>query len=76
MERFLLLWDEIDDWAGTSRHLVSAAAAELGVYAGPLLSAGSALALWLFMPHSHMNAALLGLTATLWGGYRKSLPNS
>jgi hypothetical protein len=40
------------------------------------LSAASALALWFFMPHSHINAALLGLTATLWGGYRKSLPNA
>ena len=76
MERFLLLWDEIDDWAGAGRHLAAATAAELAAYAGPLLSAGSALALWLLMPHSHINAALLGLTATLWGGYRKSLPNA
>jgi hypothetical protein len=76
MERFLLLWDEIDDWAGASRHLAGSAAAELSAYVGPLLSAGSALALWLFMPHAHVNAALLGLTATIWGGYRKTLPDA
>ena len=76
MERFLLLWDEIDDWTGAGRHLIATSAAELAASLGPLLSAASALALWFFMPHSHINAALLGLTATLWGGYRKSLPDA
>jgi hypothetical protein len=70
MERLLFLWDELDDWAGAGRHLAAAAAAEIAVLAGPLLSASSALALWFLVPQSHMNAALLGLTATFWGSYR------
>ena len=73
MERLLFLWDELDDWAGAGRHLAAAAAAEIAVLAGPLLSASSALALWFLVPQSHMNAALLGLTATFWGSYRTRL---
>jgi hypothetical protein len=73
MERLLFLWDELDDWAGAGRHLAISTAAEVALLAGPLLSASSALALWFLVPQSHMNAALLGLTATFWGGYRKLL---
>ena len=74
MEFFLFLWDEIDDWAGAGRHLAAATAAEFAVLSGPLLSAGSALALWFIVPpQSHVNAALLVLTATFWGTYRKGL---
>jgi len=77
MERFLFLWDEIDDWTGAGRHLAAAAASEVAVLCGPLLSAGSAVALWFMVPQSHLNAALLGLTATFWGSYRKlSDPNA
>jgi hypothetical protein len=73
MEFLLFLWDEIDDWAGAGWHLAAATAAEFAVLSGPLLSAGSALALWFIVPQSHVNAALLGLTATFWGTYKKSL---
>ena len=73
MERLLFLWDVMDDWAGAGRHLAASAAAEVAVLAGPILSASSALALWFFVPQSHMNAALLGLTATFWGSYRTRL---
>jgi hypothetical protein len=73
MEFLLLLWDEIDDWAGACRHLAASVAAEFAALTGPLLSAGSALALWFIVPQAHVNAALLGLTATFWGTYRKSL---
>jgi hypothetical protein len=73
MERLLFLWDEIDDWTGAGRHLAASTAAEFAVLAGPLLSASSALALWFFVPASHMNAALLGLTATFWVSYRTRL---
>ena len=67
MERLLFLWDELDDWAGLGRHLAASAGAELA----PLASAGAAMALWFIVPASHVNAALLGLTATFWGTYRK-----
>jgi hypothetical protein len=70
MERLLYLWDEIDDWTGAGRHLAASAASELAILAAPLLSAGSAVALWCLLPQAHLNAALLGLTATLWGSYR------
>jgi hypothetical protein len=73
MDRILLFWDEIDDWAGAGRHLAAAVASELVVLAGPLLSAGSAVAAWFMLPQFHMNAALLGLTATFWGSYRTRL---
>jgi hypothetical protein len=69
MERLLLLWDELDDWAGIGRHWLASAASELA----PVASAGLALALWFIVPQSHVNAAVLGLTATLWGSYRKVL---
>jgi hypothetical protein len=71
MERLLFLWDELDDWTGIGRHLALSAASELAVLAGPLLSAGSAVAVWFMVPQAHVNAALLGLTATFWGSYRK-----
>jgi hypothetical protein len=73
MEFLLYLWDEIDDWAGAGRHLAAATVAEFAVLSGAFLSAGSALALWCIVPQSHLNAALLGLTATFWGTRRKSL---
>lgn len=69
MERLLLVWDELDDWAGVGRHLAATTAAELA----PLASAGAAIALWFIVPQSHLNAALLGLTTTFWGTYRKRL---
>src|ERR1700720_4610577 len=59
MEHLLYLWDEIDDWTGACRHLAAAAAAELAVLAAPLLSAGSAVAVWFILPQAHLNAALL-----------------
>jgi hypothetical protein len=73
MEHLLFLWDELDDWTGAGRHLAAAAAAELAVLAAPLLSAGSAVAIWFMVPQAHLNAALLGLTATFWGSYRHRL---
>ena len=70
MELFLLLWDELDDLAGAGRHLAATAAAELVTLAAPLVSAGSALAIYFLLPQAQMNAALLGLTASYWGSYR------
>ncbi|HSY06973.1 MAG TPA: hypothetical protein VK820_00380 [Steroidobacteraceae bacterium] len=71
MERLLFLWDEIDDLTGAGRHLAASAAGELAVFAGPLLSAGSAVAAWFMAPQAHLNAALLILTASFWGSYRR-----
>jgi hypothetical protein len=73
MELLLFLWDEIDDWAGAVRHLTAGAAAELAALSRPLLSAGSALALWCIVPPAHVNAALLGLSVTFCGTFRKRL---
>jgi len=72
MERLLLLWDEFDDLTGAGRHLVLCVASSLGAVATPLVSAGSALAIWFVAPQLHLNGAFLGLTAAFWGTYRLS----
>jgi hypothetical protein len=50
MERLLLLWDELDDFAGTFRHLAASAVEEVGAVSAPVTAAVSALVLWLFRP--------------------------
>jgi len=40
-ERFLHLWDELDDLAGICRHVASSTAAELVADAAPLIAAAS-----------------------------------
>ena len=74
MEQLLLLWDEIDDWAGAGRHLFLATAAEIAALSRILLSAGSSLALWCIVPPGHVNAALLGISAAFWGTFRRLQP--
>jgi hypothetical protein len=50
MEFLLLLWDEMDDWAGASRHLASSAVSELRSLSVPFVSAASALVVWILLP--------------------------
>jgi hypothetical protein len=73
MEQLLFLWDEVDDWAGAGRHWLVATAAEIAALAGPILSAGSALALWWFVPPGHVDAALLGISAAFRGTFGRRL---
>lgn len=73
MERFLLLWDELDDLTGAGRHLVASAASSLGALSGAVTSAAVALAIWFIAPQLHVNAAFLGLTAAFWGTYRSGM---
>jgi hypothetical protein len=46
MERLLLLWDELDDFAHACRHLATYAVEEVGAAASPVTAAVSALFLW------------------------------
>ncbi len=39
MEFMLLLWDELDDWAGACRHVAGEMASEIGASAAPLATA-------------------------------------
>jgi hypothetical protein len=48
MERLLLLWDELDDFANACRHLATSAVEEVGAVSAPVTAAVSALALWFF----------------------------
>ena len=73
MEFLLLLWDELDDWAGACRHVLSGAASEVAALSAPLMTAGSAAAVWLLMPQFRLHAALLTVSATLRGAYRHFL---
>ena len=53
MERLLLLWDELDDFAHACRHLATSAVEEVGTVAAPVtaaVSTVSALVLWFFNP--------------------------
>jgi hypothetical protein len=53
MERLLLLWDELDDFAHACRHLATSAVEEVGAVSAPVsaaVSTVSALVLWLFNP--------------------------
>jgi hypothetical protein len=53
MERLLLLWDELDDFAHACRHLATSAVEEVGAVSAPVtavVSTLSALVLWLFKP--------------------------
>jgi hypothetical protein len=50
MEILLLLWDEMDDWAGASRHLASSTLNELTSLSAPFVSAASALVVWILLP--------------------------
>jgi hypothetical protein len=73
MEFLLHLWDEVDDLTGACRHLATYAVAEAAALSAPLVTAGSALGVWLLLPQFRMNAALLAGTATFWGAYRHLL---
>jgi hypothetical protein len=46
MERLLLLWDELDDFAGACRHLAASAVEEVGAASAPVTAAVSAVFLW------------------------------
>jgi hypothetical protein len=46
MEVFLHLWDELDDLASAGRHVLTSAASEFVDGAAPLLTAASALGVW------------------------------
>ncbi len=47
MERLLLLWDELDDFACACRHLATSAVEEVGAVSAPVTAAVSAFAVWL-----------------------------
>jgi len=73
MEFILLLWDELDDWAGACRHVVTGAVSEVAALSAPLMAGGSAAAVWLLLPQYRLHAALLTISATFWGAYRHFL---
>ena len=70
MEFLLLLWDELDDWSGACRHVAGSALAEVATLGAPLATASSAVAAWLLLPQTYMNAALPAFTVTFWGAYQ------
>jgi hypothetical protein len=70
MEAFLHLWDELDDLAHACRHVATAAAVEALAGAAPIMTAASALWIYLTLPDLRPGAALLAGTATFWGAYR------
>jgi hypothetical protein len=47
MERFLHLWDELDDLAHACRHVAGAAASEVAAMSRPLVSAAATACAWL-----------------------------
>jgi hypothetical protein len=71
MERFLLLWDELDDWTGACRHLTASAVNEVSGLTAPLAVVASALGGWVMLSHSRLLAALHAVTQ---GSYRDLLP--
>lgn len=73
MEFMLLLWDELDDAAGTCRHLATTALVEAAALSTPLLAWGSALGVWLLAPQLRVNAALLAGSVTFFDVYRRTL---
>jgi hypothetical protein len=73
MEIFLHLWDELDDLTHACRHLATAAAIEALAGAAPIMTAASALWIYLVLPDVRAAAALLAGTATFWGTYRQLL---
>jgi len=73
MEVFLHLWDELDDLTHACRHLATAAAIEALGNAAPIMTAASALWIYLMLPDLRAGAALLAGTASFWGTYRQLL---
>lgn len=73
MEIFLHLWDELDDLTHACRHLATAAAVEVLTGAAPIMTAASALWIYLMLPDLRAGAALLAGTASFWGTYRQLL---
>lgn len=47
MERFLLLWDDLDDMSAACRHMTVCAMDEVAELSGAVAAAASAFALWL-----------------------------
>jgi hypothetical protein len=54
MERLLLLWDDLDDFACACRHVAASAAQEVVAVSAPMASTVAAvfssLFMWLFLP--------------------------
>ena len=73
MEVFLHLWDELDDLTHACRHLATAAAIEALAGAAPIMTAASALWIYLMLPDVRAAAAVLAGSATFWGTYRQLL---
>jgi hypothetical protein len=48
MERFLLLWDDLDDISAACRHVTVSAMDEVGQISGAVSGAIVAFALWIF----------------------------
>jgi hypothetical protein len=73
MEVFLHLWDELDDLTHACRHLATAAAIEALAGAAPIMTAASALWIYLTLPDVRAAAEVLAGSATFWGTYRQLL---
>jgi hypothetical protein len=73
MEVFLHLWDELDDLTHACRHVATAAAIEALAGTAPIMTAASALWIYLTLPDLRAGAALLAGTAAFWGTYRQLL---
>jgi hypothetical protein len=71
MERFLLLWDELDDWTGACRHLTASAVNEVSGLTAQLAVAASALGGWVVLSHARAVAAV---HAVIQSTYRDLLP--
>jgi hypothetical protein len=73
MEVFLHLWDELDDLTHACRHVATATVVEALAGAAPIMTAASALWIYLMLPDLRAGAALLAGSATFWATYRQLL---
>ncbi|HUN76113.1 MAG TPA: hypothetical protein VMU40_16465 [Steroidobacteraceae bacterium] len=68
MERLLLLWDEMDDLAGTCRHVALSTVDEVASLAAPIAAAASALTAGLLTLHWQAHLALAVRQSIPWLG--------
>jgi hypothetical protein len=67
VERLLLLWDEMDDWASTCRYVAASTADEVASLAAPLSALATALGAGLLSLQWHAHRLLaVAASATHW----------
>jgi hypothetical protein len=62
MERFLLLWDELDDLSWACRHLATSAVDEVAGLTAPAFATASAAGAWFLVAHLANHAYLIAAT--------------